>query len=214
MLSGLFASLTRCPVCRQRPSSPQGCCAECARAMFQPRLEATHLSLGVYGGRLEKAVKALKFHHTTRLARLFAERLAQEVRRARWPIDAVCPVPLHFIRHMNRGYNQTALIAKPLAGALGCGYLPVLRRHKRTRQQARLGASERQENVAGAFSARPLNGERILLLDDVMTSGATTVECSLALLEAGATAVYTAAVAKVGEPAGPWSRNTKDIQTR
>ncbi len=214
MLSGLFASLTRCPVCRQRPSSLRGCCAECASAMFQPQLEPTHLSLGVYGGRLEQAVKALKFRHATRLATLFAERLAEEVRRARWPVDAVCPVPLHLTRRLDRGYNQTALIAKPLAKALNCRYLPVLKRHKRTRQQARLGASERQGNVAGAFSAKPLHGERVLLVDDVMTSGATTVECSLALLEAGAAAVYTAAVAKVGGHAGSRRRNTKDIQTR
>ena len=65
-----------------------------------------------------------------------------------------------------------------------------------TGQQARLEAGAREENVAGAFEASPVRGARVLLVDDVVTSGATTTECSLALLEAGASHVYVAAVAR------------------
>lgn len=188
--------LTRCPLCRCRASSALGCCAACAAELFTPSAGSDLVVLGPYQGPLKAAVQALKFHHVTRLSRLFGQALAGEVRRQAWPVDLVCPVPLHLTRRLGRGYNQAALIAKVTARALAVPYRPVLYRRRRTRQQARLSPAARQANVAQAFGCRALSGERVLLIDDVLTSGATTTECSLALFAAGARCVYVAAVAQ------------------
>lgn len=187
--------LMRCPLCRRRASSALGCCADCAKELFQPSSSADQLALGEYQGRLKQAVQALKFHHVTRLSRLFGKALAQAVRQQAWQVDLVCAVPLHLTRRLGRGYNQAAMIAKITARELAVPYRPVLYRRRPTRQQAKLGAVARQSNVAEAFGCRALNGERVLLIDDVITSGATITECSLALFDAGAHRVQVAAVA-------------------
>ena len=192
----LLYGLARCPVCRARPSTALGCCAACSGELFELTVVGTTLALGVYEGGLERAVRALKFHHTTRLAGLFGTRLAEAVTGEGWRVHLVCAVPLHASRRRERGYNQAELVAKEAARCLGKPYKSLLKRTRATGQQARLEAGEREENVAGAFSASPVRGARVLLVDDVVTSGATTTECSLALLEAGASYVYVAAVAR------------------
>ncbi len=163
--------------------------------MFSPHVKGFELTLGSYEGRLEQAVRAFKFHGVTRLGVLFGEAMAEAVRESAWQVDLICPMPLHTRRRLERGYNQSALITQTLARRLGVSHRHAVKRVRATQQQARLGGSERQQNVSGAFRASPLKGERVLLVDDVMTSGATLTECSLALLEAGASQVYLAAVA-------------------
>ena len=195
-LHEFFYGLSRCPVCRTRPSSALGCCAACGEALFEPTVSGTTLALGAYEGGLERAVRALKFHHTTRLAKLFGARLAEAVTLEGWRVHVVCAVPLHASRRLERGYNQAELVAKETARCLGRPYKPLLKRVRATGQQARLAAGERGENVSDAFSASPCRGARVLLVDDVVTSGATTTECSLALLDAGVSFVYVAAVAR------------------
>jgi ComF family protein len=153
------------------------------------------LALGFYSGRLEKAVRAFKFHGVRRLSGLFALELANAVKQSGWRIDSICPVPLHWTRRLGRGYNQSALIAKPLANELGLSYSPLLKRVKRTKQQATLGKQERVNNVEDAFISKRCQGN-ILLIDDVVTSGATTRACMEALLVAGASSVKVAAIAR------------------
>lgn len=191
----LLYSLSRCPVCKTRPSSAKGCCAVCAAALFSPRITDFELTLGHYEGRLERAVRAFKFHGVTRLGVLFGEAMADAVRESAWQVDFICPMPLHTRRRLERGYNQSALITQTVARRLGVSHRHAVKRVRATQQQARLSRRERQQNVSGAFRAAPLKGERVLLVDDVMTSGATLTECSLELLEAGASQVYIAAVA-------------------
>ena len=141
------------------------------------------------------AIKAFKFHGVTRLGALFGERMALAVRESGWPVDLICPMPLHKGRRLERGYNQSALITRTVARQLALPHRHAVKRLRATQQQARLGSNARQQNVAGAFQAVPLSGERVLLVDDVITSGATPNECALALLGAGAAQVYIAAVA-------------------
>ena len=168
----------------------------CAAALFSPHLEGFELTLGSYERRLERAVKAFKFGGVTRLGVLFGEEIASALRESDWTPDLVCPLPLHTSRRLERGYNQSAVITRTVARKLNVTHRHAAKRVRATRQQARLGGSERQQNVTGAFRAEPLQGERVLLVDDVMTSGATLTECSLALLEAGASQIYLAVVAK------------------
>ena len=122
--------------------------------------------------------------------------LAECLEASEWQVDVLCAVPLHPLRYMQRGYNQSALIARVAARERGLPYRPLLRRVRSTRQQARLGGTARQDNVTGAFRAAPLVGEQVVLVDDVMTSGATVTECALALFAAGAGRVYVATVAR------------------
>ena len=192
----LFYSLSRCPICKTRPSSAEGCCSACAAALFSPHMEGFELALGRYEGRLERAIRAFKFHGVTRLGVLFGEEIASAVRGSGWRPDLICPLPLHTGRRLERGYNQSAVITRTAAQRLNVAHSHALGRTRATQQQARLGESERQQNVTGAFRAKPLRGERVLLVDDVTTSGATLTEGSLALLEAGASRVYLAVVAK------------------
>jgi ComF family protein len=117
--------------------------------------------------------------------------------------EAVAPVPLHPFRLLKRRYNQAAEIARPLARRAGLAYLPdVLVRSKRTDSQGGKSGSGRRRNVQGAFvvpaaRAAKVAGRRILLIDDVLTTGATVNACARALLKAGALAVDVAVVARV-----------------
>lgn len=192
----MFYQLLRCPVCRAARSGPLGCCARCAASLFSPTIGTFELSLGPYSGPLEQAIRAYKFQQVRRLGLLFGKTLAGTLRAAGWQPDLICAVPLHPLRHMQRGYNQSALVAEVTARHTGLPYRPLLRRVRTTQQQARLGAVARQRNVAGAFRSAPLAGERVLLVDDVMTSGATVTECALTLFAAGAGRVYVATLAR------------------
>ncbi|HEV2761973.1 MAG TPA: hypothetical protein VGV38_03180, partial [Pyrinomonadaceae bacterium] len=154
----------------------------------------------VYEGALRAAVLALKRepHVGPRLARLLAE--AQ--RRA--PLSAstrVLPVPLHPARERERGFNQATLLARALAARTGlpCDEWSLVRTAHTERHRAGMDARSRRETVEGAYAvARPrlVEGERLLLVDDVFTTGATASSCASALRDAGALEVYVLTVAR------------------
>jgi ComF family protein len=120
--------------------------------------------------------------------------------------DVLVPVPLHRRRLMARRYNQAALLAAALGRLAGCATLPLaMRRLRATQSLGDLSAAARARMVDGAFAVRPafaarLSGRRILLIDDVLTSGATARACTLALLTAGAAAVDVLVAARVPSP--------------
>ena len=111
----------------------------------------------------------------------------------------VAAVPLSRQRFKQRGYNQAGLIGWPLAKALNVSYASqAIVRIRNTGSQVGLSIRERQENVSGAFSAYPrlVRGKNILIIDDVLTTGATMQACARVLLEAGANSVYGITLAK------------------
>lgn len=114
--------------------------------------------------------------------------------------DVVIPVPLHPARLRGRGFNQSALLAGPLAKAMGCPMnTAALRRIRDTTPQAGLSKQDRKENIRGAFvvsGKRSLSGMRVMLVDDVITTGMTAREAALALLNAGACSVEVIAFAR------------------
>ena len=133
-----------------------------------------------------------------RLGELLADVVSGDDRSAR--ADLIVPVPLHPSRLRERGYNQSALIARSMGRCMGT---PVdergLRRIRQTRTQTALTSEERRRNVAGAFEVRSpgrITGRRVLLVDDVLTTGATVDACAVALLDEGASEVFVAAVAR------------------
>lgn len=151
----------------------------------------------IYAPPLDKVMQAFKFARLDYLGRHLAQALVEELGTALASFDRVVPVPLHWRRHLARGYNQAERIARPMAGLLGLPCCPDLRRRRSTPPQTSLGRESRQENLRGVFLApRParVRGRRILLIDDVATTGATLDAAAGALRTAGAAAI-TAVVA-------------------
>lgn len=161
-------------------------------------------SAGLHVGALRGAVLALKYGRRVDLAGELAEMARSVVgpAGAGWA-DVVCPVPLHWSRRVTRGYNQAGLIAEGVGRLLQVVTVSHLTRTRWTSQQVGLSGPARLENVRGAFAvANPdrLRGARILLVDDVWTTGATLSECASALLHAGAVEVRAVTVSCAPEP--------------
>jgi ComF family protein len=116
-----------------------------------------------------------------------------------WAVDLVAPVPLSAARQAERGYNQATLLARPLALATGLAYQPqALRKIRETPSQVGLSADQRRDNVQGVFWANPgiVLDKSVLVVDDVITSGATFGACVQALIDGGASRVYGLSLAR------------------
>ncbi|MGH9704185.1 MAG: ComF family protein [Candidatus Acidiferrales bacterium] len=175
-------------------------CHACRRGVYAFDLARSH---AVYNETMMKAITLLKYEQVTRLGHWFAARLADRVAEnsAVFTADVVVPVPLHPLRQRERGYNQSELIARPLAKRLGLPlrtYLLVRTKPRPARQ--RLTRHERWQTVRGAFATRTgtqVDKLRVLLIDDVFTTGATLDACSRTLRQAGASGVMGLTVARV-----------------
>jgi competence protein ComFC len=158
------------------------------------------LSWAHYDGSVRESIHSMKYKNNIALGHIFALKLMSEVIAANWLIDLVIPVPLSKSHFKNRGYNQAAIISRPLSHALGARHeVRALRRIRETSTQTKLNADQRFINVEGAFSGNPakLIGKKVLLVDDVITTGATMINCTKALLASGASKVYCISVARV-----------------
>jgi ComF family protein len=153
-----------------------------------------------FEGVIRAAVLAFKYRRCTRLARFLAPALVAALQARPLSVDLVVPVPLSRARQSQRGFNQSELLARPLAAELGWPLDgTALVRQRDTLQQTRLSARERRRNVEGAFvvpEAAAVAGKRVLLVDDVCTTGATLGACANALRQAGAAAVWGVVVAR------------------
>ncbi len=175
-------------------------CGRCRRGLSPLELG---FSLGPYEGPLRAAVHELKYHGRRRVAGRLAEAMAAGgAARAVLSVGAVLvPVPLHPRRRRERGFNQAELLAGELARRLDLELAPVaLVRRADTPTQTGLSAAQRRRNVAGAFAVRcraQIAGRVIVLVDDVVTTGATARACAQALRDAGAKAVRLLSAARV-----------------
>lgn len=155
-------------------------------------------AMAFFEGNLRKAIHAFKYEHHPELADVLGNLLSGYLRAHPLPADAVAAVPLHSSREHTRGYNQALLLARVLGAQT---HLPViedtLKRVRATRSQTELDAAKRQINVKDAFVAdERVDGKRLLLIDDVCTTGATMDECSVALRQRGALSVWGLALAR------------------
>jgi ComF family protein len=159
-----------------------------------------------FSGLVRGALHELKYAGERRLAVPLGEAITRRWARAGAGGDVLVPVPVHADRARRRGYDQAELIAIAAASALGLPCAPILERERATIAQFDLDRSERASNVAGAFRLkprpaesagdRPLAGRWIVLIDDVVTTGATLAACAEPLLDAGAVGVSAVTVAR------------------
>jgi ComF family protein len=199
-----------CPECqRQVQRVPEPVCQVCGLPVSRPGLciscNGTHPSYQtmrswlVFEGPIRNALLSLKYRRNVALGQALAPSFAEFVNSLGWPVDVMVAVPSGRQRLAERGYNQVALVAKPLASILGKRYLPkILTRARETRSQVGLSPAERKENVAGAFRADAglASGKNILIVDDVTTTGATMASCADSLLQAGAKNIFALTLAR------------------
>lgn len=146
---------------------------------------------------VRQAIHQLKYAGCTVLATPLARLMAQCWSAAPLPVDVWTAVPLHVARQRERGYNQSYLLGREFARLVGLPEMSgTLRRVRATQAQVELSASERRANVDGAFAYNPprdgqgVCGQRVLVIDDVCTTGATLEACAIALKRAGAVSVW------------------------
>jgi ComF family protein len=157
------------------------------------------LSAWTYRPPLDAVLRALKFARLEHLGEHLAEGMAELLAPHLSGFDAVVPVPLHWRRRLARGYNQAALIASPLAARLGIPLLEALRRSRATPPQTALDRAERLGSPRQAFRLRrgtAVAGRRLLLVDDVVTTGATLEAAARELVRGGAGPIVALAAAR------------------
>ncbi len=184
-----------CEICGNRLAT-KGICRRCKDS--RPPYKALR-SWAYFYGPVRNALHHLKYRRDVALGEILARPMIECFLAGGWQVDMVIPVPLGVARYAERGYNQAALLARPLALSCGLKYAPkALSRTRETRSQVGLGVEQRRENVAGAFMAQEsiISGKSILVVDDVATSGATLEACASALLNVGADTVYCLTLAR------------------
>jgi len=197
-----------CEACRSTidPILPP-LCSRCGRPLLSsacPYCEKLPLhidgirAMAFFEGNLRQAIHTFKYKNRPELARVLGKMLSDYLSAHPLPVDAVMAVPLHSAREHARGYNQALLLAQALGAQ---HHLPVwndaLTRVRATRLQVELDAAERHANVQDAFAAdERAAGMRLLVIDDVCTTGATMDACSVALRRRGAKSVWGLALAR------------------
>jgi ComF family protein len=202
-----------CPPCRaELPRQGEACarcalpgrldggwCGACIRT--PPHFEHALAAL-VYVYPVDYIVHRFKFQRQFAAGETLAAELARAASAAQQPLpDVLVPVPLHFLRRAQRGFNQSELLARRVGTALD---LPVatglLRRARHTPAQSGLDVAARRRNLRGAFACRTAAGLQVALVDDVLTTGTTLNECALTLKAAGAAQVSVWVAARVPAP--------------
>ena len=171
-------------------------CANCEKAPL--RITAIR-SWAVYNETVRRALHQLKYSRNVALGETFSHFLSGLLVETGWKIDVITPIPLGRARQKERGYNQAALLARPVARKLRICYQPkIVFRKRETLSQVDLSYAERKSNVAGAFGADGVlaSGKTVLIIDDITTSGSTINSCAEALLLGGSKRVYGMTVAR------------------
>ena len=189
------------------PIAPPWCdqCGEpfasglCSKCCAQPLLIERIRSAAIFAGSLRQGIHRFKYERLSSLQDPFGALLAEAWCAHTFTADWLVPVPLHPARERERGYNQSELLARGLSRQIGVPVLGrALRRTRQTAVQMQLNAHERKQNVAGAFDCvEPrVRAARIVIIDDVCTTGATLDACAVALLKAGAASVMGLTLAR------------------
>ena len=206
-----------CPGCNKKLSSnEEPVCKECLDSIliadenliqreYDRKFRSTRFISGFYSKyifeadkTLQNVIHDLKYNKQFRIGTFLGEILAEGIISKKWSIDIILPVPIHHLKKAERGFNQSDYIAKGLSKSLVIPYsIKVIKRNRYTESQTGLDFQGRAENVAGAFkvgNSKKVIGKNFLLVDDVITTGATTLECAKVLIDSGAKSVYSCSV--------------------
>ncbi|MCM2265513.1 MAG: ComF family protein [Desulfuromonadales bacterium] len=189
----------RCPICAVAHRTLAPASHHCEACLRQPPPFARVHAVGPYAGTLQEAVQRFKYHGQLPLERPLGILLAESLPSRGKPCpDLIVPVPLHRDRLRERGYNQALQLARQVGRRLSVPVEPnLLRRIRATASQQGLDAVTRKSNLRGAFAVTaPLSGRHLLLVDDVLTTGATARECAGVLRQAGAASVEVAVLGR------------------
>lgn len=172
-------------------STDSGQCGQCLQS---PPPFQRSFALWRYSPPIAQLIAGFKYsHHYSygrSMAQMMAAALADNYHPADLP-DQILPAPLHWTRRLKRGFNQSTQLATPIAARLHLPVCSPLKRIKSTPPQQSLGAARRQQNLRGAFAVcAEVTGQRLAIVDDVMTTGATAAEMSRCLLAAGAKEIH------------------------
>lgn len=220
-----FAFPQICPGCESYLETEEAVCAQCIKSFFfmegplcfncRGRLDLNSakkccsrktlplILYAEYKTSIQESIISMKFRAVKKLIPFFAGALVEKWGETIKELDAdrLVPVPLHSSREFARGYNQSELLADHIGEALGIGVdSDIVMRSRKRRVQSTLPMEKRKANVRGAFSIKevPVDVKRVIIVDDVMTSGATLTEVKLTLTNAGLTVVGIIAVAYAG----------------
>lgn len=199
-----------CASCLQNIQGPEVCCPFCAHP-FTDGIQLCPIcrehsfsfsavcAVTLYRGTLKRTIHQYKYRGCKDLAQPLGKLMALQIGRCQWPtLDAVVPVPLHQEKLLQRGYDQAFLLAKVVAKEFKLPVKRMLIRERPTFTQTKLDASGRWDNVAGAFTVVTSEEipQRVLLIDDLLTTGATAHFAGEALLHAGVDQVFVAVVGR------------------
>lgn len=200
-VAGELVAPSRCAACDARIRRRTLFCVACAVSVIErpSRYPARECAVFAYGGAIATAIARCKYGGRPDLAPRLGELMATRAESFAGQIDIVVSVPLHPRRLADRGFDQAALLARPIARRLVVPWAPrALARVQDTAKQASLDKAARATNLHGAFAVRTpeaIQGRRVLLVDDVRTTGATLSGCVSALRSAGAERVWTMVLA-------------------
>ncbi len=190
-----FCVECRTPFLNAFPLDFEGRCSLCRLGL---RGYDAAYTFGSYEETLRELIHLFKYGRIESLARPLAE-MAMTAYPRHERFDLIVPMPMHWWRRWQRGFNQAALVASVIGKRTAIPVVNAVRRTRHTPRQAGLSSAERRRNVTGAFHvSRPerLRGQRILLVDDVLTTGATASACAAAIKRAGANYVAVFALAR------------------
>lgn len=201
----MFPYIPKCVVCGTEKDVPDYLCPACAaelNALGGGKTSAAGLCACAayrYDGAAVSIVQRYKYGGSRYLSVFMAHAMLRAAIEAQLHFDCVCHVPLHPKKRRKRGFDQAALLAMRLSALTGKPFCPAVKRVRNTPSQTKLGVDERKENMRGAFEASaPVIG-RVLLVDDVLTTGATVSECAAVLKAAGADSITVLSFARAGE---------------
>jgi len=199
----------RCAFCRTLLADDERyLCTACSQknyAISRPKaysgaFYAAALSAFVYEGEVRQILHRLKFHGGVHLAEFFASRMADKLGSAGWEFDLIVPVPSHFYRRYKKGYDHARLLAQELSRFTGAECAPLLKKVRRTKPMYGLHKAQRRANIIGSVTCtKPVDARhrRVLLVDDIITTGCTAAECARVLRDYGAETVYVITAAGV-----------------
>jgi competence protein ComFC len=177
-----------CPMCRSFLDQTLSRCPKCPQSSSL----SLNRSLGVFDPYYQTLIHHFKYNRKFSIGKKLGSRLGQLLKQEEFSkgFDYIIPVPLHLSRKRERGYNQSRILAEEISKTVSVPLMEkVLIRKKKTKDQTHLSLEERERNVRGAFVVRAnsaLQGKKVILVDDVMTTGSTLKECARVLKDAGA----------------------------